>query len=72
MKKKIYFTSVVWKEGRYHVAQCLNIDVSSFGKTRVEALKNLKEAVELYLEDRPLEVQKIESPSIVVREMQYV
>jgi len=21
---------VIWKEGRYYVAQCLNVDVSSF------------------------------------------
>ena len=32
------------------VAQCLNVDVSSFGSTREEALANLKEAVELYFE----------------------
>jgi len=32
------------------VAQCLNVDVSSFGSTRDEAVANLKEAVELYFE----------------------
>ena len=36
--------SVVWKEGKQYVAQCLNVDVSSFGKTK-------KEALELYFED---------------------
>ena len=49
-KKKLQFTSVVWKEGKYYVAQCLNVDVSSFGKTRKEALLNLEEALELYLQ----------------------
>ena len=43
--------NVVWKEGKYYVAQCLNVDVSSFGKTRKEALENLKEALDLYFED---------------------
>lgn len=43
---------VAWKEGKYFVAQCLNIDVSSFGKTMEEASKNIKEAVELYLETK--------------------
>ena len=38
------FQSVVYKEGKYFVAQCLDIDVSSFGKTEKEALDNLKEA----------------------------
>lgn len=52
-KTKRLFTNVVWKEGKYFVAQCLNVDVSSFGKTYEEALKNLQEATELYLEDAP-------------------
>lgn len=43
--------NVVWKEGEYYVAQCLNIDISSFGDTREEALINLDEAVNLYLEN---------------------
>lgn len=31
--------NVIWKEGKYYVAQCLNVDVSSFGKSRKRALK---------------------------------
>lgn len=50
MKQSI-LQNVVWKEGAYYVAQCLNIDISSFGDTRDEALKNLDEAINLYLED---------------------
>ena len=53
MSKDQYFTNVTWKEGRYFVAQSLNVDVSSFGKTHEEALKNLEEALELYFEDAP-------------------
>ncbi len=69
--KKLHFTSVIWKEGKYFVAQCLNVDISSFGKTKKEALKNLTEALELYLEDQPARIPKIEAPSIEVRELQY-
>jgi len=47
--KNLEFNSVVYKEGKYHVAQCLDVDVSSFGKTEKEALAALKEALELYL-----------------------
>ncbi len=43
----------VYKEPPYYVAQCLNVDVSSFGATAVEAIDNLKEAVELHFEDEP-------------------
>ena len=45
--------TVVYREGKYYVAQCLNVDVSSFGKTEAEALRNLQEALELYFEDAP-------------------
>lgn len=45
------FKYVVYKEGKYFVSQCLNIDVSSFGLTLKEAVDNLKEAIQLYFED---------------------
>lgn len=42
---------VVYQEGKYYVSQCLNVDIASFGKTIDEAVKNLADAVELYLRD---------------------
>ena len=74
MKKNVlnYFTFVVWQEGKYFVSQCLNVDVSSFGKTYDEAVKNLREAVNLYLEDAPRgKMIKIEKPSILIEAMQH-
>lgn len=65
MFNKIDLQNVVWKEGAYYVAQCLNIDVSSFGKSKQEALNNLNEALDLYLEDAPIKsIVKIEKPEI--------
>ena len=46
--RKLNLKNVVWKEGKYYVAQCLNVDVSSFGKTKKEAVANLNEALDLY------------------------
>jgi len=51
---------VLWKEDRYYVAQCLNVDVSSFGETIAEAIANLKEAVELYLEGEEVTLPEID------------
>lgn len=48
---KIDFKNVVWKEGKYYVAWNLNTAISSFGKTKKEALESLQEALELHLED---------------------
>lgn len=42
---------VIHREGSFFVAQCLNVEVSSFGETIDEAIANITEAVELYLED---------------------
>jgi predicted RNase H-like HicB family nuclease len=42
---------IIYREGDYYVSQCLNIEVASFGVSIDEALSNLKEAVELYLEN---------------------
>jgi predicted RNase H-like HicB family nuclease len=45
------FTAAVHQEEDWYVAQCLEIDVASQGQTIQEALANLREAVELYLEE---------------------
>jgi predicted RNase H-like HicB family nuclease len=42
---------IIYREGKYYVAQCLNVDVSSFGKSIEAARKSLQEALELYFED---------------------
>lgn len=42
---------LIYREGKHYVAQCLNVEVSSFGSTIEEAKGNLREALELYFED---------------------
>jgi predicted RNase H-like HicB family nuclease len=60
MKQMAY---VVYREDEFFVAQCLNVDVSSFGSTREEAVANLKEAVELHFDGEP------ESPYTLVTDL---
>lgn len=58
--------NVIWKEGKYYVAQSLNVDVSSFGLTKKDALTNLREALELYFEDtKKQRFTKVERPEFV-------
>ena len=45
------FTAIIIKEEKWYVAHCIELGVVSQGKTIEEAKANLKEAVELYLED---------------------
>ena len=46
-------SSLVWKEDNLYVAKAVGVEVTSQGKTRKEAISNLKEALELYFEDEP-------------------
>ncbi|RJQ32036.1 type II toxin-antitoxin system HicB family antitoxin [Candidatus Parcubacteria bacterium] len=70
--KKVNLKNILWKEGKYYVAQCLNVDVSSFGKTKTEAIKNLREALDLYFEDGNFsKVRKINCPVLIDQELQY-
>jgi predicted RNase H-like HicB family nuclease len=49
MKRSL--SCVVWREGSWFVAQCLEVDVASQGRTRTEAVRNLREALELHFEE---------------------
>ncbi len=69
---KVPLKNIVWKEDDFYVAKCLNVEVSSFGNTKEEALKNLQEALDLYFEDIPVEeALKIEQVEIFSTEMEY-
>jgi len=46
--------ALVWKEDKLYVAKCVEVEVASQGKTRLQALASLQEALELYFEDEKL------------------
>lgn len=47
---------VITKEENMYSAWCPQLDIASSGKTIDEARENLKEAVELYLEDEDAKI----------------
>ena len=49
------FTAVLHKEDELYVAECREVGTVSQGPTIEEALANLREATELYLEEFPAE-----------------
>lgn len=71
--RKIDLKSVVWKEGDYYISQCLDVDVSSFGKTKKEALAMLQDALALYFEDVPLpkKTERVKRPVIASVRLQH-
>ncbi len=48
------FTAVIHKEDDLYIAECPEVGTVSQGKNIEEAVANLKEATELYLEEFPL------------------
>ncbi len=48
---EIQFTTRIFKEGRTYVAHALELYVSSCAGTKEKAIKNLKQAVRLFLEE---------------------
>jgi predicted RNase H-like HicB family nuclease len=47
--KKIFLVSII-QEGKFFVARCPELGVTSQGESLMEAQQNLKEAIELYIE----------------------
>ena len=46
MKKDV--NAVVWQEDKWFIAQCLEVDIASQGKTEAKALENLRYALMLH------------------------
>ena len=56
MKVSKKLSAIIHKEGKWYVSLCPELDVASQGRTIEEAVKNLQEAVELYLEDEDIKL----------------
>lgn len=62
---KIKYNVIVEKEENWYVAKCIENSVASQGKDIKEALKNLKEALELYNQE-----EKDESKVVLITTME--
>ncbi len=51
------FTAIIQKEEDMYIAKCPEVGTVSQGRTVEEAIANLKEATELYLEEFPLKIK---------------
>ena len=63
------FTAVLHRENDLYVAECPEVGTVSQGASIEEALANLREATELYLEEFPM--LKFERPFMTVFEASY-
>jgi len=51
MPKRIIISEQIWKEGGMYTSYCPELDVASCGRTVDEARKNLREALEIFIEE---------------------
>jgi len=70
METKKKLSAIVHKEGKWYVSLCPELDVASQGKTIEEAIRNLQEAVELFLEDEDISIPET-APIITMFEVSY-
>jgi predicted RNase H-like HicB family nuclease len=48
--ERLRYTAIITREGEWYIARCIELSVTTQGRTLDEARANLQEAVELYLE----------------------
>ncbi|MBS1514020.1 MAG: type II toxin-antitoxin system HicB family antitoxin [Bacteroidetes bacterium] len=64
------FINVIIRNGEqgYYVAECLEVNIVTQGKTLDELIENLKEAVELFFEDEnPADFGFSEKPNLSIK-----
>ncbi len=54
----VKYNVIIQKEENWYVAKCIDNSVASQGKTIEEAIKNLKEALQLYYENEEIVLPK--------------
>ena len=62
MGEKFALSAILWQKGKVQIAWCPELDIDSQGKKVEEALANLHEAIELYLEDEDAKIPTDRSP----------
>ncbi|MCL5063490.1 MAG: type II toxin-antitoxin system HicB family antitoxin [Firmicutes bacterium] len=55
MSHPVRLTAAITHEGDWYVARCLEVEVASQGSSLDEAIDNLREALELYFDDIPMQ-----------------
>ena len=67
---RMKLSAILHKEGDWYVSLCPQLDIASQGKTVEEAVSNLQEAVELYLEDEDITIPD-STPIVTMFEVSY-
>jgi predicted RNase H-like HicB family nuclease len=61
LQRSVKLQAIIWKEEDMFVIKEAFTGVTTQGKTIEEAMENLKEAIELYLEEKPEKLLKLKT-----------
>lgn len=64
--RAMFFSALIKRDGDWFVARCMEVDVTSQGKTVEEAKANLKEAIELYIESFRDDISWVETEQDII------
>ena len=67
-RKRQTLSAIVHREDEWYVAECPEVGTASQGENIEQAIRNLREATELYLEEFPLK-GKVEHPVLATFEV---
>jgi predicted RNase H-like HicB family nuclease len=70
MRKTRKLSAIVHKEGKWYVSLCPELDIASQGKTVEQAVSNLQEAVQLYLDEEDITLPE-SHPIVTMFEVNY-
>ena len=59
--------AIIWKEDDMYVIKDAILGITTQGKTIDEAMKNLREAIELYLEEFPEERERLKGVLVEIK-----
>lgn len=69
--KNIKLKVIIYKDEEFYTAQCLDVDVATFGKTIAEAKHNIREALELYFDDEQVETSRRSNREVPTLQLVY-
>lgn len=61
--RNLRLTAVIHREGDWYVANCLEVDAVSQGETLEHALANLRDVIEVFIEEGEVHVEDFEGIS---------
>jgi len=69
--KNLKLKVIIYKDEEFYTAQCIDVNVASFGRTILDAKKNIREALELYFDDEQVKTSRKSNREVPTLQLVY-